>query len=148
MYASTTVKAVCQMWLGLVLCLSLSPTIRSQLFCQVLDEGLDTTGDEDVLQPTSIFVKSMEKLAFNRQIDVWETHVGFPIMQKFSLNILYHLWTYYMKYDLYDHSKINPNQSMDITFALAGRHVWHPFPARRDLRCDGHEGKWSKISTW
>lgn len=58
---------------------------------QVSNKEASIAGDDDVQQAVIKFVDAVEELNFKHCIDVWETPGGFPIMQTFPLDILYHL---------------------------------------------------------
>lgn len=75
------------------------------------------TGDDDVQQAASTFVKAMEELHLKRRIDVWEMLAGFSITQLFSWLIHYHQLPCHMKYSLNDQAKtsqVNSEYLVDV----------------------------------
>lgn len=50
---------------------------------QVLNRELDITGDDNVQEAASTFVKAIKKLDLKRHIDAWKTPAGFPSMKCF-----------------------------------------------------------------
>lgn len=51
------------------------------------------------------YVKSMKEPNLKRPINVWETTVGFPIMQTFPLHIVCHLPKYNTHFSAYGQAK-------------------------------------------
>lgn len=84
------------------------PQLALKVACEVLYEESDIIGDNDVQQAASIFVKKMEEVDLKFCIDVWETHNGFPIIQAFSLFIVYYLSIYHMEHYLHEQAKNIP----------------------------------------
>lgn len=72
---------------------------------QVLNKESDATGNDDVQQATSTFVKTLDDLNLKRRIDVLETPVEFLSMQTFSLHLLYYLTTHHKENSQDDYAK-------------------------------------------